>query len=122
MLIQRTDDLPAAPVKMDGVRGVAMRVLLGREHGMPHFSMRHFSVEPGGHTPRHRHDYEHEVFVLEGEGTVEHEGELRAIQAGDAIYVPANALHQFVNRGEEPLRFLCLVPGATNCGEPTPGG
>ena len=30
--------------------------------------------------------------------------------AGDALYIHANAVHQFVNAAETPLKFLCLVP------------
>ena len=68
MLKTRLDPTNANPVDMDGVEGVSMRVLLGREHGMPNFSMRHFVVEPNGHTPHHSHDYEHQVVVMAGEG------------------------------------------------------
>ena len=32
--------------------------------------MRQFELAPGGHTPRHTHAHEHEVFVLEGAGVV----------------------------------------------------
>ncbi len=31
------------------------------------------------------------------------------ISAFDHIYVPANTPHQFVNSGDEPFGFLCIV-------------
>ena len=120
MLIRNIDDTPMQPVEMPGAEGASMAVMVGREDGAPNFSLRKIRVEPGGHTPRHEHDYEHEVFILDGEGTVLLEGKERPIGAGDVIFVPADHEHQF-KAGAEGLRFLCLVPAQRNCGEDTPG-
>lgn len=108
---------------MDGVKGASMAVMVGREDGAPHFALRQFTVEPGGHTPRHRHDYEHEVFIVSGKGTIFLGGKENPVRSGDVIYVPANEEHQFqsTERQAEPLRFLCLVPVEQNCGGPVPG-
>jgi quercetin dioxygenase-like cupin family protein len=38
--------------------------------GAPNFVMRLFEIDPDGYSPFHTHAWEHEVFVLEGEGTV----------------------------------------------------
>lgn len=120
MLIRNIDEVQAKPVQMDGVKGVTMAVMVGREDGAPNFALRQFKVEPGGNTPRHSHDYEHEVYVVEGAGTAMLEGEERPIRGGDVLYVPADRLHQF-KAGPQGLRFLCLVPVTRNCGDPTPG-
>ena len=109
------------PVDMPGAEGVRMAVMVGREHGAPNFSMRQFEVRPGGHTPRHSHDYEHEVIVLSGTGTVLLEGEVVPVRGGDALFVAADSEHQFRATGAEPLRFACFVPANRNCGDPTPG-
>ena len=121
MLRTRIDSDDTAPVDLDGVKDVSMRVLLGGAHGMPHFSMRHFVVSPGGHTPRHEHDYEHEVVVLSGRGEAEQAGETIEIAAGDVLYVAADSIHQFRNTGDESLQFLCLVPRERNGGGEVPG-
>ncbi len=121
MLIRRAETMPGKPMAMDGAREVTMRLMVGRVDGAPNFSMRHFTVEPGGHTPRHSHDYEHEVYVLEGAGRIEQAGEFRDLRSGDVVYVQPNNLHQFVNTGDGPFRFLCLVPVTFDCGKPTPG-
>ena len=120
-LIRNIDETPMSDVRMDGVAGARMAVMVGRADGAPHFALRQFSVEPGGHTPRHAHDYEHEVFVVAGEGTVLLEGAERPVRGGDVVYVPANGEHQFRATGEGPLRFLCVVPVEQNCGGPVPG-
>ena len=120
MLIRNIDQVESKPVAMDGVSGVKMALMVGREDGAPNFALRSFTVDPGGHSPRHSHDYEHEVFVISGAGTVLLEGRENPIRGGDVVYVPADQEHQF-KAGTEGLRFLCLVPVTRNCGEATPG-
>jgi quercetin dioxygenase-like cupin family protein len=72
--------------------------------------MRLFEIEPGGHSPLHAHPWEHEVFILEGEGiVVGPEGE-RKFKPGDVIFIPSNEIHQFRNDGKRAVKFLCLVP------------
>ncbi len=119
-LIRNVNSTPTKPVEMAGVKGCHMAVMAGREDGGPNFSMRHFQVEPNGHAPQHSHDYEHEVYVVEGGGTVLLEGTRHPIKAGDVVYVPADQEHQF-RAGDKGMRFLCLVPVSRNCGEATPG-
>ncbi len=125
MLIRRPEKMPGQPVKMDGVKDVSMRLMVGRDDGAPTFAMRHFTVEPGGHTPRHSHNYEHEVYIVQGRGRVECDGQHYEVSGGDALLIDANKVHQFVNVGEEPMKFLCMVPVLFDCGggqqERTPG-
>jgi len=125
MLVRNIDEVDRQPVGMEGAAGVRMAVMVGRADGAPHFALRQFEVEPGGHSPRHSHDYEHEVFVVSGRGTVLVEGEERALRPGDVVYVPANTEHQFrassADGSAAGLRFLCLVPVERNCGGEVPG-
>jgi quercetin dioxygenase-like cupin family protein len=120
MLIRNIRNVPTKPVEMPGVNGVQMAVMVGRADGAPNFSLRHFEVAPLGHSPRHSHDYEHEVFIVEGGGTVLLEGGEHPIKQGDVVYVPADQEHQF-KAGSAGMRFLCLVPVSRNCGDATPG-
>ena len=93
-----------------GCKGVSIRWLITKDLGAPNFAMRMFEVEPEGHTPLHDHEWEHEVFVLGGEGiVVGNEGEQK-IKHGDVIFMPSKETHQFRNAGTEKLRFLCLIP------------
>ena len=115
------DHTTTQPVNLDGVSGVSMRILMGRPHDHPNFSMRHFVVEPGGHTPRHSHDYEHQVIVLEGSGEAEHDGETIEVNKGDVLYVEPDKLHQFRNTGSHQLEFICMVPQERIGGGEVPG-
>lgn len=120
-LIRNIDETPRSPVQMEGVEGASMAVMVGRDDGAPHFALRQFQVEAGGHTPRHQHDYEHEVYIVAGKGEILLNGKDNPIRSGDVIYVPANHEHQFRASSGEALRFLCLVPVEQNCGGPVPG-
>jgi quercetin dioxygenase-like cupin family protein len=125
-LIRSLSAATPKPVQMDGVKGVKMAIMVGREDGAPNFALRCFHVEPGGHSPRHQHDYEHEVYIVDGGGTVLLNGKEQPIKAGDVVYVPADHEHQFKAASQGPsgpggMKFLCLVPVSRNCGDPTPG-
>jgi quercetin dioxygenase-like cupin family protein len=78
--------------------------------GAENFAMRLFEMEPGGYSPLHSHAWEHEVFILEGEGIVQSGGEERKFRPGDVIFIPPNEEHQFKNTGEKVVKFLCLIP------------
>lgn len=121
VVIRNIDEAERSEVQMEGVKGATMAIMVGRGDGAPNFAIRQFVVEPGGHTPQHSHDYEHEVFVVSGAGDILLEGERHPIRGGDVIYVPAEEEHQFrADAGGEGLRFLCAVPVTRNCGEPVP--
>ena len=72
--------------------------------------MRVFEVEPGSSTPFHSHSWEHEVFVLSGQGVVIGEEGETPISSGSVVFVAPNEQHCFANNGNEPLRFICVIP------------
>jgi quercetin dioxygenase-like cupin family protein len=115
MKVGSIDQHEQCDVDMEGASDVKMRMLIGPDEKAPNFHMRHFQVAPGGHTPHHTHDYEHELLVLKGAGIAKSAEGDRPIRAGDAVFVPANEKHQFVNGGDEPLEFICLVPAPHIC-------
>ncbi len=115
MKVQQITEHPQNDVTLPGADGARMRMLVGPEDGAGNFHMRHFEVRPGGFTPHHQHDYEHEILILRGAGTARSEQGERAFKAGDVIWVPANEMHQFRNTGSEPLEFICLIPAPRDC-------
>jgi quercetin dioxygenase-like cupin family protein len=110
MKVEQSAKIAKKPVNVEGAKGVEIRVLISKADGAPTFAMRMFEVQPGGHTPLHRHPHEHEVFVLEGAGVFVHEGRNYPITGEDVIFVPGDSEHCFKNTGSSLLRFLCLVP------------
>ena len=98
----------AEPV--EEVKGVFKREVITANDGAPHFVMRVFEVEPGSATPSHSHIWEHEVFILSGKGVVAGEQGATPISKESVIFVAPNEPHCFVNTGNEPLRFICVIP------------
>ena len=112
MKVNHYEAVPQKPVDMEGAHGCTVRQLLGSADDAPTFAMRQFEVAPGGYTPRHSHDYEHEVFVLEGNGEVFENNTPHKLSAGDVVLVKPNEVHQFRNTGAQPMKFLCLIPNS----------
>ena len=110
MKIKSSESVQSNPVEMEGAEGTRIRLLIHEAEGAPNFYMREFIIAPGGCTPLHTHEWEHEVFMLSGQGVaVSPEGENR-ISPGDSVFVPPGEQHQFRNTGTEELKLLCLVP------------
>jgi len=90
--------------------GVVKREVVNADDGAPNFCMRVFEVEPGSSTPHHSHSWEHEVYVLDGQGVVKSEQGETPIARDSVVFVPSDELHCFVNNGSEVLRFICVIP------------
>lgn len=103
-------EVKAEAVDSEDVKDVKVRWLISDKDKVPNFVMRLFEVDPGGYSPLHTHNWEHEVFILEGEG-VANDGEKEfTIKSGTVVYVAPKEKHQFKNTGSETLKFLCLIP------------
>jgi quercetin dioxygenase-like cupin family protein len=96
----------------DGASKLKIRWLITKEIGAEHFAMRLFEIEPGGYSPLHAHSWEHEVFILEGEGLVFDGEKATEFKAGDVVFISPDERHQFKNNGRKTLKFLCLIPYA----------
>lgn len=113
MKVNHYEHVDQAPVTMEGAAGCQVRWLVDQQGGAPNFAMRQFEVAPGGHTPKHSHPYEHEVFVLEGSGAVLEGNIEHPLRAGDFVFITPDEVHQFRNTGSVPLKFLCMVPNSS---------
>ena len=97
---------------MEGARDTWKQIPISRADGTPCLSLRVFTIKPGGHTPYHRHDFEHLNYVITGMGAVVTEtGEEREIGEGDFVLILPNEQHQYKNLADkEPLVIICGVP------------
>ena len=110
MVVGRVENVAPAEILEQGIKGVGMKVVISDMDGAPNFVMRVFEIEPGGHTPYHTHDWEHEVYVLEGDAVaVSKDGEA-SIGPGSVLLVEPNEIHNFKNTGDKPFVFLCMIP------------
>ena len=103
-------DIKLETPQEEGIKDVKVRWLISNKDGAPNFAMRFFEIQPNGYTPLHQHDWEHEVFILDGAGITRNKEKEESLHPGDVIYIPAMEWHQFLNTGSDPLKFLCLIP------------
>jgi quercetin dioxygenase-like cupin family protein len=107
MQIQHYSDVKATEL----LPGVKRRVVIGPEEGAPNFIMRVFEVAPGHTSPDHAHAWEHEIFVLAGQGFArDKDGKETPIGEGTTILIPGGENHCLINRGTDDLRFICMIP------------
>lgn len=88
--------------------GASVRRFISRRDGSSNIEMRYFELQPGAHSNFERHNYEHGVLILRGQGTVRLGTETFPVSLGDAIYIPPDEIHQ-LRAGDQVLGFLCVV-------------
>ena len=108
-------EVAAEHVYPDAPSKVVKRNLVTYRDDAPNFGMRLFEVEAGGATDHHQHPWEHEVFIVSGDGHLLTDDGLKPFAEGQAVFVPPKAMHQFQNTGTAPLQFLCMIPNSGDC-------
>src|SRR5512136_231521 len=99
------EDAPPMPAAQSTIRW-----LIAKKDGAPNFAMRVIEIKRKGEKiPLHRHDYEHEIFIIEGKGNVLSPEGTKPVAYGDFAYVPATEEHGFENTGDVPFRFICVI-------------
>ncbi|MDA1127819.1 MAG: cupin domain-containing protein [Chloroflexi bacterium] len=78
--------------------GQAARVI-SLDDNPPTCTMSYSVIEPGKTSSHHIHPWEHEVYVMEGSGTLICDGKEYPVKAGDAMYIPGNVDHYTLNDG-----------------------
>ena len=97
---------------MEGATGAWKQLPLGSRDGTPVYSLRVFTLEPGGNTPYHTHPFEHMNYVIEGEGVlVDEAGNQLPLAEGDFAFVTPGEKHQYRNVSpDKPFKMICGVP------------
>ncbi len=96
--------------KSGGGINVTKQVVVGAKEGAQNYAIRYYEVAPGGKTSFDNHKHDHGVMVLRGKGQVLLGREVHEISFGDVIYISPFEQHQFINTGDEPFGFLCVIP------------
>jgi quercetin dioxygenase-like cupin family protein len=111
MYVTRLDQVETTFTEIEGAKGVHKQVPLSRKNGVPTFSFRVFTIEPGGHTPFHQHGFEHMNYVINGEGILVAEEREHELREGDFALILPGEQHQFRNRSRsQNLVIICAVP------------
>lgn len=88
-------------------RSVSRRVL--SDGANSDFEVRYFEVAPGGHTSYERHEHEHVVIVISGQGRVRLGDEWHDVDEHDVVHVPSQTPHQFSAGSKNAFGILCIV-------------
>jgi quercetin dioxygenase-like cupin family protein len=105
------DEVEKTTPAMEGAKGIYKQIPLSKKDGAPTFSFRVFTIEPGGHTPFHQHEFEHMNYVISGEGTLAAEDREHELKQGDFALILAGEKHQFKNSSDgQNLLIICAVP------------
>ena len=110
MLVEKEANVEPAEVNEKDIEGISMKVLMSDKDGAPNYAMRVFDIQPGGHTAYHTHAWEHEVYVLGGNGIVRQGDKEYPLEKGSFVLVPPEEEHNFANTGGDVFRFICVVP------------
>jgi len=103
--------------------GITRRELVGKRGESARFHVRYFEIAPGGHSTLEKHEHEHVVVPLRGQGEARFGNYVYKVGFGDVVYVAPGDPHQFRNpeEAEEPFGFLCLVNAERDAPQPTDG-
>lgn len=110
MDIRNIDRVPAFTTK----DGSEIRELLAHRNScIRNQSLAEARVQPGKSTAPHYHPRTEEIYyILTGTGRITIDGQSRDVGPGDAIAIPAGAIHTIAATGDEVLKFLCCcAPG-----------
>ena len=75
----------------------------------PHSQVVLMSVEPGSEIGDEVHEDVDQVLVfVDGTGEAVVDGQTSGVEPGDMVFVPAGTRHNFVNRGDAPLKLYTV--------------
>lgn len=108
-VIQRDETIPFTT--KDG--SIIRELLANRNSSIKKQSLAEATVPPGVRTISHFHAVTEEIYyILDGNGVMYLNQEVRSVGPGDAIAIPPGAVHSIENRGSSDLVFLCCcAPG-----------
>jgi quercetin dioxygenase-like cupin family protein len=110
MPVRKYAEIEKVKVNTADAVGVTKMVPVGKNEGWDGYTLRVFKIAPGGHTPRHTHDWEHVNYIISGKGKLFLDGKEYEMSEKDFAFVPPNALHQFQNPYDKDFEFICVVP------------
>ena len=99
------------PRPIERSSGAFIQVLIGPEDRVRHVITRRFTLLKGGTIGLHKHPtVEHQQYVIKGRMRLQLGYESHEVSAGQAIYIPADTPHAYLNIGDEVAEFICMIP------------
>jgi len=76
------------------------------------YSLAHAKLKPGQKSVAHRLKSSEVYYIIEGQGEMYIDNETEDVFAGQAIYIPRDAVQKIKNTGTVDIAFLCIVDPA----------
>lgn len=92
------------------IKDLKVRGLISKKDDAKNFAMSLFEIKPVGYCPLHQHNWEHEVFIFQGESVAHNKKNEKNFKEGDVFFVKPMEWHQFKNTEKKILKFTCLIP------------
>ncbi len=112
MFIKSSSKINPVNIPDAGIKNTSMKILTA---GKGNYILRKFTIKKNGHTPLHKHHWEHEIYVTAGNGMLKYKKGSKFISkklsSGIVAYIKPFEMHQFLNSGKKDFEFLCIVPG-----------
>jgi len=111
MKIINIKEVPMKKVTMEDMKNTFKQVPISKKDGAPLFCFRVFTIKPGGHTPYHKHPFEHVNYIIKGHGYLKDKnGKKRPLEKGDFALVQPNEYHQYGNLSKRTdFVIICAV-------------
>jgi quercetin dioxygenase-like cupin family protein len=108
----RSSEVPSDIVREPGAKQALIKRLIDTTDGADRFVLSLFELKPNGSTPPHYHEWEHEIFIVDGTMQLELPAEKRVVelQAGDVVFIPRNEPHGFTTNANQTCHFLVVAP------------
>jgi quercetin dioxygenase-like cupin family protein len=108
----RSQEVASDIVREPGAKQATIKRLIDTTDGADRFVLSLFELTPNGSTPPHYHEWEHEIFILQGtmQLLLPHEKRSVNLQAGDVVFIPRNEPHGFITGANETCQFLVVAP------------
>jgi quercetin dioxygenase-like cupin family protein len=93
--------------------GSHARTLVSGKHSAGSYCMMEIYSSAGRATPNHKHQHEDEtIHILDGELSVDIEGTLQTLRAGETLYLQRGTAHQLINHSDQTVRYLVICAPA----------
>ncbi len=108
----KSQEVASDIVREPGAKQATIKRLIDTTDGADRFVLSLFELKPNGSTPPHYHEWEHEIFILQGtmQLLLPHENRTVNLQAGDVVFIPRNEPHGFTTGADETCQFLVVAP------------
>ena len=107
MIVINKSNYPSLIINQGGER---IQEILGVHAGSVYSqSIAEITIPPGGTAEPHFHKKTEESYlILSGLATIQIQGELLSLTAGEAVLIEPGDIHQIKNNGEENLVFIAV--------------